>query len=166
MSAFKPMAILAMVSVLATGCAHQSTARSAKTQPVVLEPSSATMTAVTGQVIAAEQGFAKSMADRDFKRFVTYLSPEAVFFSGSSVKRGSLAVAEQWRPYFDGPKAPFSWAPDHVEVLPSGQLALSTGPVYQQGKVVGRFNSIWRLESGDSWHIVFDKGEAICSPTS
>jgi ketosteroid isomerase-like protein len=122
----------------------------------------ATATAVA-QVIATEQAFAKTMADRDFKAFLTFLSPDAIFFSGSTVRHGPVEVAAQWRPYFDGRKAPFSWAPDHVEVLPSGTLALSTGPVYENGKVVGRFNSVWRLESENAWRIVFDKGEAVCA---
>jgi ketosteroid isomerase-like protein len=124
--------------------------------------SAATAEAVK-QVIATEQAFAKTMASRNFKAFVTFLSPEAVFFSGTSVKHGPAEVAAQWQPYFEGRKAPFSWAPDHVEVLASGTLALSTGPVYEEGKIVGRFNSIWRLEAGNVWRIVFDKGEAVCT---
>jgi ketosteroid isomerase-like protein len=119
--------------------------------------------AATQQVIATEQAFAKSMSDRNFKAFLTFLSPDAVFFSGKTVRHGPAEVAEQWQPYFEGRKAPFSWAPDHVEVLASGNLALSTGPVYEDGKVIARFNSIWRLEAPNTWHIVFDKGEAVCS---
>ena len=124
--------------------------------------SAATVVAVK-QVIATEQAFAKTMANRDFKAFMTFLSTDAVFFSGSTVKHGPAEVAVQWQPYFEGRKAPFSWAPDHVEVLASGKLALSTGPVYVDGKIVGRFNSIWRLEDENAWRIVFDKGEAVCS---
>ena len=115
------------------------------------------------QVTATEQAFAKSMADRNFEAFTAFLSPEAVFFSGNQIHRGGDAVAEAWQPYFVGPKAPFSWRPDHVEVLASGKLALSTGPVYQGPNVVGRFNSIWRLEGPNQWRIVFDKGEAVCN---
>jgi ketosteroid isomerase-like protein len=113
-------------------------------------------------VIGAEQAFARTMADRDFKAFLTYLSPDAVFFSGNEVERGPAQVAAQWQPYFQGGTAPFTWTPDHVEVLATGTLALSTGPVIQRGKVVGRFNSVWRLEAPDTWRIVFDKGEAVC----
>lgn len=127
------------------------------------EAASAATAAAVKQVIATEQAFAKTMATRDFKGFVTFLAPDAVFFSGTAVRHGSAEVAAQWQPYFDGPNAPFSWAPDHVEVLASGKLALSTGPVYQAGKLVGRFNSIWRLEADNAWRIVFDKGEAVCS---
>jgi ketosteroid isomerase-like protein len=127
------------------------------------QAASAATAAAVKQVIATEQAFAKTMANRDFKAFVTYLSPDAIFFSGSNVKHGPAEVAVQWQPYFEGRKAPFSWAPDHVEVLASGKLALSTGPVYVDGKIVGRFNSIWRLEDENAWRIVFDKGEAVCS---
>ncbi len=140
----------------------------AQRQAAALSPEAAgaATAAAVKQVIATEQAFAKTMATRDFKAFVTFLAPDAVFFSGNAVRHGSAEVAAQWQPYFDGPNAPFSWAPDHVEVLASGRLALSTGPVYQAGKMVGRFNSIWRLEADNTWHIVFDKGEAVCSPKS
>lgn len=59
--------------------------------------------------------------------------------------RGRAAVLEGWKAFFDGPAAPFSWEPDQVEVLDSGQLALSTGPVRNpRGGVTARFNSIWQ----------------------
>jgi ketosteroid isomerase-like protein len=156
---------------LINGCASgpqghgPAAAPRAHSQAATMSPdaaSAATAEAVK-QVIATEQAFAKTMANRDFKSFITFLSPDAVFFSGSSVKHGPAEVAAQWQPYFEGRKAPFTWAPDHVEVLASGKLALSTGPVYEDGKIVGRFNSIWRLEADNAWRVVFDKGEAVCS---
>ena len=103
------------------------------------------------------------MANRDFKAFLTFISPDAIFFSGSTVQHGPAQIAEQWAPYFRGRRAPFSWQPDDVQVLDDGKLALSTGPMLQMGKVVGRFNSVWRLEAPHTWRIVFDKGEAVCS---
>ncbi|MGA8708735.1 MAG: nuclear transport factor 2 family protein [Steroidobacteraceae bacterium] len=114
------------------------------------------------QVVGTERAFAKTMADRDFKAFSAFLSGEAIFFTGSRVEHGPHEIEATWRPYFTGAAAPFSWLPDNVQVLPSGKLALSTGPVYVQGKEVGRFNSIWRLEGAHTWRIVFDKGEAVC----
>jgi ketosteroid isomerase-like protein len=155
------------------GCASHpaphagNTAPSAPSKAALGSPAAgnADTAAANKQVIAAEQAFAKTMADRNFKSFVKYLSPDAVFFSGNEVARGAAAVAAKWEPYFSGREAPFSWAPDHVEVLASGDLALSTGSVYQNHKVVGRFNSIWRLEPPNSWRIVFDKGEAVCEMT-
>ena len=48
---------------------------------------------------------------------------------------------------------------DVVEVLESGNLALSSGPVRNaSGEEVGRFNSIWRKEADGTWRVVFDKG--------
>jgi ketosteroid isomerase-like protein len=139
---------------------------SPRTNPTQLanpDAAKAATAAAVSQVVATEQAFARTMADRNFKAFISFLSPDAVFFNGASVMHGPAEVAVVWQPYFDGPKAPFSWKPDHVEVLASGNLALSTGPVYEKGKVVARFNSIWRLEADNSWRIVFDKGEAVCS---
>lgn len=111
------------------------------------------------QVMETERAFAASMQARDFEKFSGFLSKEAVFMAPDGPKRGREAVAEAWRGYFDGPAAPFSWAPDEVEVLASGTLAYSSGPVRDQsGRQVGRFNSVWRLEGPGTWKIVFDRG--------
>ena len=46
-----------------------------------------------------------------------------------------------------------------VEVLDSGTLALSTGPVLDpDGRRVGTFSSVWRREADGAWLVVFDKG--------
>ena len=116
--------------------------------------------AIARQVEGAERTFARSMAERDFAAFTALLSEQAVFFDGKAVLRGKAAVAAGWKSYFEGPKAPFSWAPDQVQVLADGTLALSTGPVLDpEGKPIARFNSIWRLEAPGAWRIVFDKGQ-------
>jgi ketosteroid isomerase-like protein len=115
------------------------------------------------QVMDTERAFAKSMADRDHAAFATFLADVAIFFSGDSSVRGMAAVAAQWKPFFEGKEPPFSWEPDQVQVLDTGDLALSTGPVRDPaGKVVGRFNSIWRREAPGQWRIVFDKGSPVC----
>ena len=115
------------------------------------------------QVRATEQAFAQTMADRDFDAFVSYLSPETIFFSGEHVLRGRDAVAEAWKPYFEQAQAPFSWRPLAVEVLDSGELALSSGPVLDPGgECIGTFTSVWRLEAGGDWKIIFDKGSSDC----
>lgn len=111
------------------------------------------------QVIAAERAFARSMADRRLAAFAEHVSDEAVFFSGATTLRGKAEVLARWSRFFEGAAAPFSWAPDRVEVLASGNLALSTGLVRDpDGKLIGRFNSIWRQEAPGLWRVVFDKG--------
>jgi ketosteroid isomerase-like protein len=116
------------------------------------------------QVYAAERAFAKTMADRDLDAFSTFVAEEAVFFGGNNVLRGRQNVKDGWARFFKGPAAPFSWEPDQVEVLDSGNLALSTGPVRDpSGKVIARFNSIWRQEAPGKWRVVFDKGSTADS---
>jgi ketosteroid isomerase-like protein len=115
------------------------------------------------QVIATERAFAKSMADRDHAAFTTFLSEEAVFFSAPTALRGKQQVAEFWKRYYEKPQAPFAWEPEKVEVLDSGTLALSTGPVRNlKGEQIASFTSIWRLEKPGQWRIVFDKGNEFC----
>src|SRR6186713_980986 len=86
-------------------------------------------TSPADQVRAAETAFAKSMADRNLPAFTALLADDTVFFGGKGVLRGKAAVAADWKRFFDGPAAPFSWAPAEVEVLPSGNLAFTSGPV-------------------------------------
>jgi ketosteroid isomerase-like protein len=118
---------------------------------------------LAAKVRAREAAFAKTMADRDHAAFATFVSEEALFM-GRAVLRGRKAVAEGWKPYFEGAKAPFSWQPDRVEVIESGTLAFSTGPVFDpEGKRTGTFNSTWRLEKDGEWRVVLDSGCPPCS---
>ena len=115
--------------------------------------------AARAEVFAAERAFARSMAERDLAAFAGHVAEDTVFFTGSPALRGKAAVIERWKAFFDGPAAPFSWEPDQVEVLASGQLALSTGPVRNpKGEVVARFNSIWQRQADGRWLVIFDKG--------
>jgi len=117
------------------------------------------------QVMATERAFARTMATRDFAAFTTFLSDEAVFFGASKVMRGKEQVAAAWKPFYEKPQAPFSWEPATVEVLASGHLALSSGPVHDpSGREVATFTSIWRRDAPGVWRIVFDKGNDTCVP--
>jgi len=115
------------------------------------------------QVADTERGFAKTMADRNHAAFVSFLADETIFFTSKNALRGKQAVADFWKKFYEGPTAPFSWEPQTVEVLDSGTLALSSGPVYDpQGKNVATFTSIWRLEAPGTWKVIFDKGNEVC----
>ncbi len=119
---------------------------------------------LTQQVINTERAFAKTMADRDQAAFATFVADEAIFFAGDKQLHGKQEVLSWWKDFFTKPNAPFSWEPETVEVLASGTLALSTGPVHDaQGQLIGTFSSIWRQESPGRWHIVFDKGNTVCN---
>ena len=117
------------------------------------------------QVMDTERAFARTMATRDYSAFMSFLAEDAIFFSGSGPLRGKQQVADQWKRFYDGPAAPFSWEPETVEVLDSGTLALSSGPVVDpSGETTNTFTSIWRLEEPGKWRIVFDKGNPVCDP--
>lgn len=116
------------------------------------------------QVRRTEAAFAKTMADRDHTAFVSYLADDAIFFSQSGAAfRGAAAIAQAWKPFYEAAQAPFSWAPERVEVLASGTLAISFGPVKDAAsKRVATFTSVWRREPDGSWRIVLDKGCRVC----
>lgn len=117
------------------------------------------------RVSEAERAFAGTMARRDHAAFTSYLSDEAVFLGNGDqpALRGQRAVADGWKKFFEAPTPPFSWGPEVVEVLDSGNLALSSGPVRNpQGEVIARFTSIWRLEADGRWRVIFDRGCPAC----
>ena len=103
------------------------------------------------------------MAERDFTAFMSFVAEDAVFFNGTKTLRGKAEVAAVWKKLFEKKEAPFSWAPEHVDVQHSGKLALSTGPVKDPaGKLAGTFTSVWRQDSPGTWRIIFDKGDDAC----
>ena len=92
-------------------------------------PASAAPESASEQVWATELAFARSMKERNFQAFGDFISGEAALFAGKTALRGKSKVIEEWSQFFADPDAPFSWEPDQVEVLESGTLAISTGPV-------------------------------------
>ena len=115
------------------------------------------------QVADTERAFARTMATRDHAGFESFLAEDSVFFSGPKPLHGKRQVSDWWKRYYEKTTAPFSWEPEQVEVLDSGKLALSSGPVRDpQGKLIGSFTSIWRMEAPGVWRIVFDKGNEVC----
>lgn len=117
---------------------------------------------LTLQVAEAERAFARSMAQRDLAAFSQFVSADAVFFAGRKTQKGRAEVVAAWKRFFEGTQAPFSWAPDQVELAPGGQFAHSSGPVWgPDGQLISRFNSVWRLEAPGVWRVLFDRGEAL-----
>lgn len=115
------------------------------------------------QVRDTETAFAASMAQRDLDAFASYLAQDAVFFGQNEVLRGKAAVVAGWKGLYQGEKPPFSWRSETVEVLSTGTLAHSSGPVFDpQGNQIGTFDSVWRREADGHWRIVFDKGCSVC----
>lgn len=111
------------------------------------------------QVADTERAFARTMADRDFAAFLSHIAEDAVFLNSGKPLRGREAIGAHWKRFFTSSDAPFAWQPDLVEVIGSGTLAQSIGPVSApDGKVFARFYSTWRREPDGRWRIVLDNG--------
>ncbi|MEY2690710.1 MAG: hypothetical protein RL375_4910 [Pseudomonadota bacterium] len=145
-----------------TGLAGLTTT-AASAAPAAMDTSGVDVATLRQQVTDTETAFARSMAERNFEAFLSFIADDAVFLNGGDPLRGKAAIAAFWRKFYQAPAAPFSWRPDLVEVLASGTLASSNGPVADPaGKVFARFYSTWRLESPGVWRIVFDNGYDVC----
>lgn len=118
---------------------------------------------LTEELRQTETAFAKTMADRDLDRFSDFLAEDTVFFTGESELRGKEAVVAAWKGLYVEPDPPFSWGPEAVSVIDSGELGLSSGPIFDpEGKRVGTYNSVWRREPTGEWKIIFDRGCPPC----
>ena len=114
-----------------------------------------------------EVAFSRAAEARDRASFVSFLDDDARFV-GNGVLRGPDEIAAAWQVFFadDGPT--IKWRPQFVEVLASGDLALTRGPYRllaagPDGEVVeewGTFNSVWRKDADDTWRVIFDAGSA------
>ena len=123
-------------------------------------PSASDLAAIAAEVKASEIAFAQTMADRKLDKFTEFVAEDAVF-NGRSAQVGRPAVVEAWKRFFTDPKAPFGWGPDAVAPTADGRYAISTGLVHNpEGKVTGRFTSIWRKDADGHWRVVADQGVA------
>src|SRR5947207_3421176 len=121
--------LLVSAPALLAGCAHAQRADNAT---------------LVKQVTDTELAFARTMTERNHAAFASFIADEAVFLMGGKPLRGKAAIADYWKRFYAEAKAPFSWKPDHVQVLESGGLASSAGPVHDpEGKLFARFYSTW-----------------------
>ena len=117
------------------------------------------------EVRCREVGFSQSVESQDRELFASFIDPDARFV-GNKVDRSPEAIAEAWSVFFTGDLPAIKWRPQFIEVLESGDLALSRGPYRivdknEQGEAReawGTFNSVWRRNDDGEWLIVFDAG--------
>ena len=117
------------------------------------------------EVRCREVGFSKSVEIQDRELFASFVDPDARFV-GNKVDRGSAAIAEAWTVFFSADLPSIKWRPQIIEVLESGDLALSRGPYRiidkdengETREAWGTYNSVWRRNADGQWMIVFDAG--------
>ena len=126
---------------------------------------------VIRQVRCTEIAFSLAAEARDKQKFASFLDADTRFV-GNSVSRGAEAVVDAWSAFFDENGPQLAWRPQFVEVLESGDLALSRGPyrlnaVNDTGENIeqwGTYNSVWRKSADGKWRIIFDAGNAASAP--
>lgn len=120
---------------------------------------------VEDQVRCAELAFSRSVQEQNIQAFTEFVDEDARFTGGTTLK-GKQAVSEGWQVFFESGGPTIRWAPDNIEVLDSGDLALSQGPFEmrmtgENGEEVvrtGRFFSVWRRADDGRWTVIFDGG--------
>ena len=119
----------------------------------------------TEEVRATEVAFAKAFADRDERKFFSYLADDAQFLGRRNTMHGKEEVIASWSEFFKPAVAPFRWQPDRVVTNAAGDLGFSSGPVFDEaGMQIGTFTSTWVRQPDGSWKILFDGGSA-CQTT-
>ena len=152
---------MALAVLVLAGCASNDAGR----DPGVGAPAQRTSDPRdrAAEVRAAEIAFARTMAERRFDAFAAFVAEDAVFVNGGKPLRGQREVLAHWARFFERPAAPFAWAPEIIEVLGTGSLAYSEGPVTRpDGVVVARYASTWRRDADGRWRVVFDNGHEVC----
>jgi len=116
-------------------------------------------------VRATEVAFAKAFANRDAKKFFSYVADDAQFLGQRKIMHGKQEVIAGWSEFFKSAVAPFRWQPERVVTNAAGDLGFSSGPVFDEAGVqTGTFTSTWLRQPNGSWKILFDGGSA-CQTT-
>jgi ketosteroid isomerase-like protein len=115
----------------------------------------------TEEVRATEIAFAKAFADRDAKKFFSYLADDAQFLGRRGIVHGKQEVVATWSEFFKPAVAPFRWQPERVVTNDAGDLGFSSGPVFDEPRSANRHLYFHMEKTPDaSWKILFDGGSA------
>jgi len=135
-----------MLKTVLIACVALMGARAAQAEPG----------APADQVEAAERAFAADGLALGVKRsFLRHMADDAIIFTPDPTNARAFY---EGRPDEAGPK--LEWWPAWVVAAKSGDLALSTGPSFFDGKPGGWFSSIWRKDADGVWRWIYDGGSA------
>ena len=126
--------------------------------------------AAVAAIMKADADFNQAVANRDLKRFLSFVGEPATFNGGTPDEvHGRDALAKDWARYFqtNGPR--LTWKPTKAEILGKGDLGYTVGswelraePAGAQAAVTrGNYLSVWRKQADGAWRVVFDTGSTF-----
>ena len=138
--------------------------------PAVAHAQAPDLQAAGQQIVKADADFAKSVADRNRERFLSFVADATTFNGGTAAElHGRDAVMTDWEDFFKADGPTLTWVPTKGEVLGAGDLGYTTGrSVFRRkgadGKIVerrGQYLTVWRKQPDGSWKVVFDTGSTL-----
>jgi ketosteroid isomerase-like protein len=126
--------------------------------------------AAVAAIMKADADFNQAVADRDLKRFLSFVHESATFNGGTPDEiHGRDGVAKDWAQYFQASGPRLTWKPTKGEILGQGDLGYTVGswelrglPAGGQPAVTrGNYLTVWRKQADGAWRVVFDTGSTL-----
>jgi uncharacterized protein (TIGR02246 family) len=135
-------------------------------------PDRASMSARAKEIRALEASMMAAAAEKGANGYMSFYAEEAVEIpNGSPMLLGKESIAETMS-FLDDKNNRLTWAPVHVEVSGSGDLAYSFGnfefrSIGKDGKPAiehGKYTTIWKRQKDGHWKVVLDMGNSSPEP--
>lgn len=126
------------------------------------------LSAVECAVWTREMSFARSVAEHDAAAFADHVGERAAFgTSGPQPGHGRAEIVRQWSGIVEGKRVRLEWYPERTTANGAEDLVWSTGPALsevldpaaKQRFYLGRFRSVWRMDTDGAWRVEFDDGD-------
>jgi ketosteroid isomerase-like protein len=139
-------------------------------QTAVVRAQGPSHAAEAAAIMRADADFARSVADRDRQRFLSFIAEVTTFNGGSASElHGRDAVMKDWSDFFDPSGPTLSWVPLKADVFGAGDLGYSTGRSVFRSKGpngapverLGEYLTVWRKQRDGAWRVVFDTGSTL-----
>src|ERR1700730_926717 len=113
-------------------------------------------------IMRADADFNQAVADRDLKRFLSFVGEPATFNGGTPDEvHGRDALAKDWARYFQSNGLRLTWKATKAEILGRGDLGYPVGswelrgaPAGGQADVTrGTYLSVWREQADGAWRV-------------
>jgi ketosteroid isomerase-like protein len=127
------------------------------------------LTAVAA-IMKADADVNQAVADRDLKRFLSFVGEPATFNGGLADEIHSRdAIAKDWARYFQANGPRLTWKPTKGEILGHGDLGYTVGSwelraVAAGGQAAvtrGNYLTVWRKQADGAWRVSFDTGSSF-----